>query len=514
MNAIKNKNQIKIAAIISYFAIFINILAGLIYTPWMIKQIGVSDYGLYTLAISIIAIFTYDFGLGEAVSRFLSKFNVEKNFEGKSNFLGITFKLYFVIDLIILFGFIIIFLFSSTFFAELSIEELVKFRVVFVIAGLYALSSFPFQPFNGILISDERFAFIKITELFHRILTVVTMVVVLILGYKLYALVIVNAISGLVVVIIKTIYINRNKLVKINFKNKDKDLLKQIFIFSGWTAVIGFASRLTFSVSPTILAAVSGTIQITYFGIASIIEGYFFTFSSALNGLFLPRVTQISYESNSSSSIKELMIKVGRIQFVVIGLLFAGFLSVGMEFLTLWLNKDYQIVYFTVLFLITPSLITLTQHIASTALIAQNLVKYRAIGMIIMGIISVGLSLPLSYYWGALGSGIAISVGTFIGLIIYMNFIFSKKLKINLKDFFKQVHLKMIFPFLLVIGFGIILNQLIKDYSWFTLLIKVVSISLVYGLFIWKLSLNDYEKDLIRLPVLKLYKTLKHRIKH
>ena len=43
------QNQIKQGAIISYIAIFFNIAAGLIYTPWMVGQIGVSDYGLYAL---------------------------------------------------------------------------------------------------------------------------------------------------------------------------------------------------------------------------------------------------------------------------------------------------------------------------------------------------------------------------------------------------------------------------------------------------------------------------------
>ncbi len=66
----KKYNNIKSAAIISYVTIFINIIAALLYTPWMIGQIGKSDYGLYTLAISIIVLFTFDFGFGEAVSRY------------------------------------------------------------------------------------------------------------------------------------------------------------------------------------------------------------------------------------------------------------------------------------------------------------------------------------------------------------------------------------------------------------------------------------------------------------
>ena len=49
-----SSKQIKLGALMSYFAIAFNMIAGLIYTPWMISEIGSSNYGLYTLATSLI----------------------------------------------------------------------------------------------------------------------------------------------------------------------------------------------------------------------------------------------------------------------------------------------------------------------------------------------------------------------------------------------------------------------------------------------------------------------------
>ncbi len=110
-------------------------------------------------------------------------------------------------DILILIGFVVVYIFSSSIFSNLTVSELEKFRIVFIIAGLYALSSFPFQPLNGILISHEKFIFLKITELFYRVLTVATMVVVLILGYKLYALIVVSSVVGILIIVAKLIYI-------------------------------------------------------------------------------------------------------------------------------------------------------------------------------------------------------------------------------------------------------------------------------------------------------------------
>ena len=69
--------QIKYGALISYIALFINIVIGLVYSPWVIRSIGKADYGLYTLALSIISLFVFDFGLGSAVTRFIAKYNAE-----------------------------------------------------------------------------------------------------------------------------------------------------------------------------------------------------------------------------------------------------------------------------------------------------------------------------------------------------------------------------------------------------------------------------------------------------
>ena len=43
-----SQKQIKLGAMISYAAIAINIVATLLYTPWMVRQIGQANYGLFT----------------------------------------------------------------------------------------------------------------------------------------------------------------------------------------------------------------------------------------------------------------------------------------------------------------------------------------------------------------------------------------------------------------------------------------------------------------------------------
>jgi len=59
---------------------------------------GKNNYGLYILAASIISMFTFDFGMSTAVTRFVSKYNAERDQQSVNNFLGIVYKLYFLIS--------------------------------------------------------------------------------------------------------------------------------------------------------------------------------------------------------------------------------------------------------------------------------------------------------------------------------------------------------------------------------------------------------------------------------
>ena len=80
--------QIKFGALLAYFGIGVNILSGLLYTPWMVDRIGKGDYGLYTLANSLITLFLVDFGMSAAVSRYVSNYRAENRKDKIENFLG------------------------------------------------------------------------------------------------------------------------------------------------------------------------------------------------------------------------------------------------------------------------------------------------------------------------------------------------------------------------------------------------------------------------------------------
>ena len=213
-----HQKQIKFGALLSYLSIALNIAAGLIYTPWMLSQIGESDYGLYTLANSIITLFLVDFGLSTATARFVSKYIAEGKQAEADNFLGVVYKLYLIIDAVIFAILLGFFFFIDSVYVNLTPLELEKFKVVYAIAGFYAVVNFPFVNLNGILTANERFIQQKFADIINRVLTVGLTIVALLLGMGLYALVAVHALAGLITIAYKLYSIRKHTATRANFR--------------------------------------------------------------------------------------------------------------------------------------------------------------------------------------------------------------------------------------------------------------------------------------------------------
>jgi len=505
---INSSKQIKYGAIMSYSTIAFNIVAGLIYTPWMVRQIGQADYGLYTLAISFISIFALDFGLSSVVSRFLSIYKAKGDTDGAKRFLGIICKLFLLITVIFFLALVAIYLQIENIFIKLTILEISKLKVIFCISGLYSIIAFSFNPLNGILISNERFLFIKSIDLLHKLLIILLMVVALLNGYGLYALVIINAFVGLLAIAIKLVYLKKLTDTEVNFLSKNRILLKEIFVFSAWTTIIAISKRFILNITPTILGAFAGSIQIAIFSIGMIIEGYTWTIAQALNGLFLPKITRMTIDNKDMLEIENLMIKVGRLQLFVIGLIIVGFASMGKEFMVLWMGKNFSDTYYVALLLIAPCIISLTQEIAYTTLVALNEIKYRAMASLTVATISVVLSVILSKNYGAIGSAIAIFIGNIVGIVVVMNIVYHRVLKINIFRFFRECHIKMLIPLFLTCIIGLLIQYQFPVKNLWFFIGKAGLLAVIYFVLMWFISFNLYERDLF----LGLFKEVSKRM--
>ena len=474
----KNK-QLKIGALLSYLSIGINILSGLIYTPWMVRQIGQAQYGLYTLATSVIALFMVDFGLSSATARYVSKLHAEGDETGVNNFLGVIYKLYIAIDAVIFVALTVMYFLLDKIYVRLTPQELEQFRVVYLIVAMYSLVNFPFVTLNGILTGYEKFIHLKLADVIHRVLIIVLMVIALAAGFGLYALVTVNAVAGLLTIAYKLIVIRKKTPVAVNFRYSEKSLYKEIFSFSVWSTVAALAQRLIFNVTPSILGIVAGTADIAVFGVIMVIESYAYIITNAINGMFMPRIAKIYSGENPEQKIEALMLKVGRFQYAVNGLIVAGFAVVGREFILLWMGPDYLTAYTGILLVIIPGLFFSSLQIGHTAVLVTNNVHLYALINVVVGIVNIIFSPVLASFFGVVGACMSIFIAYIIRAVL-LNLLYNYKLGIDMKTFAVNCYIKMSFPVVVSIILGLLICRFLPWSEWLGFVCKACFVGAVY----------------------------------
>lgn len=497
----QNSKQIKVGAIISYLALVINIAATLIYMPWMVSVIGKSNYALYTLAYSFISIFLIDFGLSSSVSKFVAQYRAEGDVQKEKEFLATVSRAYIILDVIIGIVFVLAFFFLDDIYIGLTPMEMETFRWLYLIVASFSLVSFLFTPLTGIMYAYEKLIELKLCELFQKLFSIALVVAALCVKASVVFVVLANVVSALLTIVIKIVIIRKKTDVSIQLSLANPVMLKRVAGFTVWIAIQALAQRCIFTLAPTILGMVATSEDIALFAPASSIEGYFATVAAAIHGFFVMRITQYVIEDRKEE-IYRLMLKVGRYQVLLLGLIFVVFLCVGKDFMCAWMGDEFIKAFPCTLFLLFPDILIFSCQVATTALTAKDLVKEQSVGYILMAVVCVALSFPLSRFYGVIGASMAIAV-SYVVLFIYNMNLYNKKLGLDMRRFVGECYLDVLLPITLTGVIGVMICKLIPLHGWMAVCLKSVVVIVIYILLVFK-KLTEEEKSMVSAIFMKI----------
>lgn len=497
-------NQLRAGAVLSYLQIMISIIIALVYTPIMIRILGQSEFGLYSLIGSLAAYFSVmDLGLGNTIVRYISRNRAIGDKEKENNLNGFFLVLYSLIGaLTIIIGFI---LFSNIemIFKNLSSTEINKAKIMVVILTINFALAFPLSIFVSIIRAYERFVVEKLISITRIILGPVIILPIIYLGYGAVSMVIVTTIVNLGTLLFGVLYSLRKLKVSFEFGNYDVKLIKEIVGYSFFVFLGVIVDQIYWQTDQLILGIVRGTIPVAVYAIAMQFVRLYMQFSTSISNLLLPRASRLVAEYSDSKKLSELMIKFGRVQYLILFYILGGFILIGQPFINLWAGPGYEDVFYIVLIIMIPLSIPLIQNTGITILYAKNKQKFRSFVLIFIAILNVIISVPLAQSIGGLGVAIATAISLTIGNTIIMNIYYYKKIELNIPLFWKNI-IKMTIPMIGVLLISLILNQIIVDNTIPIMIFKSIIFSILYALISWKFILNKYEKNIFR--------TIKERI--
>lgn len=493
--------NIKVGAILTYLTQFLSIGISFVYVPIMLGQLGQSEYGLYSIVQSLISYLQMsEMGIGTTATRYNSKYIGENNISGQKAINGMFFKMYLGIAAICVAAATVLYLFLDNIYADYTTQNIQLIKTLFIIAVINLVITFVFNIFNAIVIAYEEYIFLKIITLIQTIIGPVGMLIVLFLGFRSIGMLCITTIISFLFGLTQMIFCLRKYKISFSFREHDKKLFRIIFAFTIFVFINSMANQLMMNSDKVVISVVMTEYSVAIYAIVMQFHTYSYNFANVLSGFYLPRYTKIiAQEKQITSQLFNDLIRTGRIQVLVAGLIFGGFLAIGEPFIIKWVGAEYIGAYWLTVLVLITEVVGASQSMFNSLMQAMNLHKMRAFISLASSFLKIIMTVVLTMRFGLLGCAVAYVVGWFVRCIAF-NIYYQKRVNINVVLFWKQM-IKMYTPLLFTVFVLYFTTQYILNVipatNYLILLLYAIVYTVFYGVIMWVIALNSYEKSFL-----------------
>lgn len=498
-------NQRKAGVILSYAGEIVKILVNLVYTPIMLRLLGQSEYGLYQLVYSVVSYLSLlSLGFGSSYLRFYSRYKAQNDEDGVAKLNGMFILIFCSISVIcILCGTVMVRNIRTIFGTGLTESEYATAKVLMELLIINLALTFPNSVFNCSITAHEKFLFQKLLILLQNLFSPFLTLPLLIMGYGSIGMVSVTTLLTFVLLISNMFYCFKKLHVRFAFHGLKISLFKEMWVFTFFIFLNQIIDQINWSVDKFLLGRFAGTTAVAVYGVGGQINTLYLQFSSSVSNVFVPKVNRIVAETNDNTELTTLFTKVGRIQFIVLGLILTGFVFFGMPFVNLWAGEGYGASYAVALLLIIPVTVPLIQNLGIEIQRAKNMHKARAVVYLAIAIANVFISIPLIKLFGPEGAALGTAISLFAGNIIFMNWYYHARIGMNMFYFWKEIA-KFIPALIAPCVVGIAIMKFVNITGLVKLGVFAVVYAAVYGLSMYFFGMNEEEKQLVMGPIRKI----------
>ncbi|WP_194767564.1 oligosaccharide flippase family protein [Tamlana sp. I1] len=491
-------SQLKKGAVLTYIKIVLTNIVGLLLTPFIIKNLGDSEYGVYILIGSFVGYLgLMNLGINNAIIRYVAKYKAKNDKQGEQEFLGTTMWIYIVISLVLtIIGYFLYFKLDSVFADSLTTEELRIGKIMFIILVGNIAIALPGGAFSAICSGYESFVFPNLLSIIKYIVRAIVIFCALLMGGKGISIVVIDTVLTLMIIIVSAIFVRKKLGVQIPLKLFNKKLVKDIFNYSIWVFLFAIVFKFQWNTGQIILGINTDTTTVAIYGIGVMLGGYYGAFASGINSVLIPRATQMVVRKSSGIDLTEAMIKIGRLNTFILLLVISGFILFGRAFISLWVGEAYIQSWAVALLYMSVLTLPLIQSFGNSILEAKRLNRYKSIISALTVTIAIALSFLLTKVYGIFGVVIPLVLAMAINSII-MNFYYRKKFDFKIFLFFKECLLSSLIVFIILTSVFYYVISKFNLNSWFSFVFGIVVYASLYLITTYYFLMNNYEKTLI-----------------
>lgn len=469
-----------------------------LYTSRVVLQVlGVEDYGIYNVTGGIITMFSFiNTAMTSATQRYITFALGKGDFAELQKVFSTSLQIHFLISIfIILLGETIGLWFLKN---KLVIPEsrVIAAMVVYQCSIIASVVSIMSVPYNSDIIAHEKmsaFAYISIFDVVLKLIIAFMLKVTPLDKLETYAILLL--IVQISIRLIYSWYCNKHFQESKYHHVIDKDLLREMSQFAGWSFFGNFACVLYTQGLNMMLNIFFGPVVNAARGISVQVQGAIQLFAGNFQMAINPQITK-NYACGNLTQMHNLMFRSARFSFYLLMYMTLPIILEAHFILKLWLKTvpDY-----TEIFVQLMLMIILLNPLSSPCTIANQATgKVKIFQMIVGGILM--LILPVSYIVLKMGANayVVFIVHFIIEIIaiIARMIILRNMIQLPLVQYLKEIYV----PIINVTLLSVIIPVLVHNYmleGWYRFVLVCVSCTISLSIFIYLLGLRGGEKALI-----------------
>ncbi|MDR1821124.1 MAG: oligosaccharide flippase family protein, partial [Oscillospiraceae bacterium] len=492
--------QLKISAVLSYAAIFMGMCYQLLLTPLATRVLGPSEFGMYSVCISIqnyIALMWA--GLSAAYTRYYFRFIQNGEHDRARQLNGVIVLLFGVVSAVIFIaGFGLSFHPQTMFGSKLSAQELVlaaRLLRFMSVAGAVLMLAVPFEI---MIIAQERFIFNKAVLIVRNLFLLGMSALVLKSGMRSTALLIVVLCGAVLYCAVQMTFCLKKLKIRFSRRGFPRLLLIEILVFAFFILLQSAVEAINFQSDKILVSRILDTASAGVYAVGGQLALVLMSFTAAITGLFIPRVNRIAAENapDKLKSLSDLLIKTGRAQFIVVALMFTGILFFGRPFIIFYAGEQYGGAYIVAVLLALPLVLQMTMDLGQNITRAENRHKPLVVINLVLTILLFFLRIPLCRRFGITGAALGTCICIFVTQILVNYVYYVKIVGLDMSRWVKSIA-RLLPPLLPPAIFGVLLMLFVNIQGIIALLLYAAAYAAIYAVSFFMLGISREERGRI-----------------
>lgn len=489
-------------AIYNYINLLLINIIGIVLTPFIIRSLGTSQYGLYTLIGAVVPYAAlFDLGMGKTITRYIAHYRTNNDSTSEAQFLTTTAYIYlFIVAILLVCGSFLYLNVDSIWGRHFTPNELNDVRQMVLLTIATQAIIIPGNAFTAICNGTGHFAFPRGIQPIKYIIRAICVVGLLIYGCKAIALIAVEALLNIGVVVLTFFYVRRH-IGRRHIFSHHRVAIRPILIYTGWIALYATTCAFQWNMGNIIAGMTGTTTQVGIIGIGILLGSMYGYFAETINRMTLPHASRFIKTTPNGRQITDEMIRVGRVVAIPqIGIL-GGFIIFGKSFVTLWAGEIYTPAYYIATTIMIAWLVQLTQEYGTSLLEAKGTVRTISIINFVCIFASVVATYFVAQQYGMECIIYTLAGGTVL-VTIANNIYYHHKLGLNVAEYLRRVFaLLLATTAIWVVLFKTIEHYCITTPSWWWIAIGAVTYVIVYAATTYYLVLTQEERQIIKAHV-------------